>query len=238
MSQHGFPPYAVMVTIDIAVIAMTFGLLSLCFIKRKSIRDAGASIGVGIFVASFIPITALYAADLYTMTLLPPRIGMAAAMEAMASLHAQYSWYTYLFALFAAVCGIYLCIRAFTRQLGVQEEARSAAEKSEARLANAQRMAHLGNWEWEIEAGRATWSDEMYLIFGCQAGAIEPNFEFVNAAVHPADRDAFAENFRRACEGSHDSYEIEYRIVRSDGSQRFICSRAEIIRDETGEPVN
>ena len=187
-----------MVTIDIVMIAMACGLCALCFFRRKSIRDAGANVGVAFLFAGIIPVTVLYVADFYTMTLLPLRVGMAAAMEAMAALHMRYSWYAYLFALFATMCGIYLCIRAYTGQLLRQEEALRAAEGSEARLANAQRMAHLGSWEMEYEAGKATWSAESYRIFGYQPGEIEPNFNLLRTAIHPADWGAFVEKWWRA----------------------------------------
>ncbi len=112
-----------------------------------------------------------------------------------------------------------------------------ALRRSEASLANAQRVTNLGNWEMEIETGRATWSDELYRIFGYQPGEIEPSFDLVKATVYPADRDAFVEIHRSAREEGLDSYEHEYRIVRRDGAQRFIHSQAEIERDEAGEPV-
>ncbi|MHA1537353.1 MAG: PAS domain-containing sensor histidine kinase [Alphaproteobacteria bacterium] len=131
MNQHGFPPYAVMITIDIAMIAMACGLCALCFIKRKLIREAGAGAGVAFLVAGFTSIAALYLADLYMMTLLPLSVGGPAAMEAMAALHTQYNWYTYLFALFAMMCGIFLCIRSFSHQLWDQKTARSISEESE-----------------------------------------------------------------------------------------------------------
>ena len=237
MSQNSFPPYAVMVTIDIVMIAMTCGLIAFCFVRRKSIRDAGANVGVAFLVAGIIPITVLYAADLYTMTLLPLRFGMTNTIEAMTALHTKYSWYTYLFVLFTTVCGIYLCIRAYTRQLLVQQKALRAAEGSEARLANAQRMAHLGSWEMEYEAGKATWSAESYRIFGYQPGEIEPNFNLLRTAIHPADWGAFVENWWRAYEDSDHRYEIEYRLVLSDGSQRFIFSKAEVLCNEAGKPA-
>ncbi len=131
------------------------------------------------------------------------------------------------------ITGVSCVVEDITERKRTEE----ALRRSEVIFAAAQRMAHLGSWEQDIETGRATWSDEQYRIFGYQPGAIEPSFDLVKAAVHPADRDSFVENFRRADEEGHDSYENEYRIVRSDGSQRFIHSHAEIVRNEAGKPV-
>ncbi len=131
------------------------------------------------------------------------------------------------------ITGVSCVVEDITERKRTEE----ALRRSEVIFAAAQRMAHLGSWEQDIETGRATWSDEQYRIFGYQPGAIEPSFDLVKAAVHPADLDSFVENFRRADEEGHDSYENEYRIVRSDGSQRFIHSHAEIVRNEAGKPV-
>ena len=131
------------------------------------------------------------------------------------------------------ITGVSCVVEDITERKRTEE----ALRRSEVIFAATQRMAHLGSWEQDIETGRATWSDEQYRIFGYQPGAIEPSFDLVKAAVHPADRDSFVENFRRADEEGHDSYENEYRIVRSDGSQRFIHSHAEIVRNEAGKPV-
>jgi len=74
--DYGFPSYSVMVSIDFAVVAMTLGLCALCYFKRKSILKAGAGAGVAFLVGGIVAVAALYAADLYTMTLLPLRVGM------------------------------------------------------------------------------------------------------------------------------------------------------------------
>jgi PAS domain S-box-containing protein len=97
-------------------------------------------------------------------------------------------------------------------------------------------MANLGNWEMDLQTGKATWSDQQYRIFGYQPGEVEPSLDLVTAIVHPADRGAFIRNTERAREEDLDSYEIEYRIVRRDGSERVIRSQAEIVRDEAGKP--
>jgi PAS domain S-box-containing protein len=123
------------------------------------------------------------------------------------------------------------------RDITERQRAEEALRWSEASLAEAQRMAHLGSWERDIETGRATWSDELYRIFGYKRGAVEPSLDRVAAVVHPAERDAFVEESQRALAEDLDGYEHEYRIVRRDGSERFIHSQAETVRDETGKPV-
>ena len=62
-------------------------------------------------------------------------------------------------------------------------------KESERRLAEAQKMAHIGNWEWDLVTGKAYWSDEMYRIFGRNPQELGPPYnEFLNY-IHPDDRD-------------------------------------------------
>jgi len=122
------------------------------------------------------------------------------------------------------------------RDISQSKEAEEALRRSEARLADAQRMAHLGSWQREIETGRTIWSDELYRIFGFHPRSMEPDFDFIKSMIHPDDRDAFIEISQHALENDLDSYESECRIVRGDGTERYIHVRAEIARDETGTP--
>lgn len=118
-----------------------------------------------------------------------------------------------------------------------RRRAEDAMVRSRAGLADAQRMAHLGNWEMDIETEKATWSDELYRIFGYQPGTVEPTRNFVLTAVHPDDRDDFIEQTKRTRQGDVDSYTNDYRIIRPDGFERFIHSKAEIMRNEAGKPA-
>src|SRR5262245_58252374 len=64
----------------------------------------------------------------------------------------------------------------------------SLAEREEL-LREAERIAHLGTWMWDIQSGRVTWSDEMFRLFGLEPGSILPTVEYFFAAVHPEDRE-------------------------------------------------
>ncbi|MDH3236037.1 MAG: PAS domain S-box protein, partial [Alphaproteobacteria bacterium] len=118
-----------------------------------------------------------------------------------------------------------------------RKQAQEASQRSEAGLAYAQRMAHLGSWDLDVETGKAVWSDENYRIFGFEPGSVEPSLDLVKVLVHPADQEAFTENHRRAREGDKDSFKHEYRVIRRDGSQRFIHSTGELVRDDKGKPA-
>ncbi len=127
-------------------------------------------------------------------------------------------------------------IAAIERDVTAQKRAAQALARSQASLANAQRIAHLGNWDWDIRANELAWSDEIYRIFGVEPGAFEATYDAFLAFVHPADRDAV----QRAVTGALDDgteYAIDHRIVRPDGGERIVHEQAEVARDAAGRPL-
>ncbi|PQV62675.1 hypothetical protein B1R32_12524 [Abditibacterium utsteinense] len=120
---------------------------------------------------------------------------------------------------------------------------------SEANLAKAQQVAHLGSWEKDLSkvsdlqsfmATPLRWSDEVYRIFGFQPGEIEIDYEKFLLAVHPGDREFINASVSQALlEGLRNGqfYSFEHRILLPDGSGRIIYEQAEIVCDErTGIP--
>ena len=112
------------------------------------------------------------------------------------------------------------------------EKAYISLKESEKGLAEAQEMAHIGNWEWDIEADKAYWSEEMYRIFGRDPQELAPPYnEFLNY-VHPDDRD-YVDSvlaLKKAVKGK--THSIEYRIVLANGEERAVYMQSEVIFDE------
>jgi PAS domain S-box-containing protein len=107
-------------------------------------------------------------------------------------------------------------------------------KEQEASLANAQRLAQLGNWDfYEIRQGKSVlqkqlhWSDELYRLFGFVPKAFEPSWETFFQVVHPADRDRVGQAIRGALRENR-PYCLDYRIVRPDGSERVVYEQSEI----------
>jgi two-component system CheB/CheR fusion protein len=111
-----------------------------------------------------------------------------------------------------------------------------ALRKSEAFLAEAQRVLQFGSWEWDIRSGTLTWSKETFRIFCFEPGVLPPSHDGFAALVHPEDRSRWAQAVEQALAGGV-RYDIDYRILGRDGSIRWIQSRAEVARDESGTPV-
>src|SRR3712207_4118815 len=113
------------------------------------------------------------------------------------------------------------------------EESLSLSERS---LAQAQRIAHIGNWEHELRGGRTHWSDEMYRIFGFAPGALTPSYKTFMLFVHPDDRVLVRAAIRNVLRGNTPE-DLEYRIVRPDGDVRFVHTQYEVSLDEAGRPA-
>jgi PAS domain S-box-containing protein len=94
-------------------------------------------------------------------------------------------------------------------------------QESKARLEEAQRVAHLGYWDWDIETNVVVWSDETYRIFGVERGERPMDFATVRALVHPEDRDALYSTVDVELEaGVHPV--ADFRIVTPSGEVRTV----------------
>ena len=103
-------------------------------------------------------------------------------------------------------------------------------------LAEAQKMAGLGSWEWEPLGGRLAWSDELYRIYGLAREGFSPSFEGYLERVHPEDRQNSGAMMARALmEGR--GFSMLERIVRPDGEVRYLRSHGEVMRGERGKPL-
>jgi len=117
-----------------------------------------------------------------------------------------------------------------------RQAAEQALRASESRLSEAQRIAHLGNWEMNMRTAEVRWSDEVYRIFGLEPDRFGGRYEAFMSYVHPDDRKAVQDSMKGAlCDG--ESYNLDFRIIRPDGSQRVIQAIAEISFDEHRVPI-
>jgi len=118
-----------------------------------------------------------------------------------------------------------------TRRKRIEDELR----KSEAMLAEAQRMAHLGHWQLDLVGNTLEWSDEIYRIF-----EIEPQlgatYEAFLDRIHPDDRAAVDQAYRESLQ-NHTPYQIEHRLLMTDGSVKHILEKGETTYDEDGKPL-
>ena len=108
--------------------------------------------------------------------------------------------------------------------------------KSESRLSEAQRVAHLGNWDWNIQTNQLYWSDEIYHIFGLSALQFSATYDAFLDSVHPEDRESVKKAVNEALYEKK-PFSIDHRIVLPDGSVRTVQEQAEVMFNESGKPV-
>src|SRR5258706_1354513 len=107
--------------------------------------------------------------------------------------------------------------------------------QSERQLIEAQRLAHVGGWDWDLRSNEVTWSDELYRIFGLPLGAIKVRGDAM-PFIHPEDRDLVLSTVKRAI-SNQEPYSFYYRVLRADGTERIVQSRGSVLSDEHGEPI-
>lgn len=118
------------------------------------------------------------------------------------------------------------------RRKAVEAELRS----SEASLENAQRIACIGNWDWDIPNHGLWWSDEIYRIFGVEPHEFGATYEAFIGYVHPDDRGAVAEVVGDALQKKK-GYSVSHRIVLKDGSIKTVHEQGEAVFSQEGTPV-
>lgn len=115
----------------------------------------------------------------------------------------------------------YLSIRT---DISEQKTAQAELIKSEIRLNEAQTIAHLGAYEVDLLKNIHTWSDEYYRLFGLDKGEVQPGLDLFYSFIHPGDFAVAQGIIKSAFEKSEDT-NLEFRIIRKDGSVRFVYSK-------------
>jgi PAS domain S-box-containing protein len=107
--------------------------------------------------------------------------------------------------------------------------------ESEARLADAQRIAHVAYWERDLDSDGMTFSDEGYRIVGLTPRELPMSAAEIRARIHPDDLAMQARALAEAI-GGGSRYNVEYRLVRPTGEVRIVHSQGDVVRDELGRP--
>jgi diguanylate cyclase (GGDEF)-like protein/PAS domain S-box-containing protein len=103
-------------------------------------------------------------------------------------------------------------------------------------LADAERIARIGIWEWDVPTGAVIWSDEIFRLFGHKPGSFEPTFERWLEGIHPDDRDR-VQALVQAGYAERRPYEFEHRVLHPDGSIGHLLCRGDVSVDDAGEAV-
>lgn len=108
--------------------------------------------------------------------------------------------------------------------------------QSEAMLSDAQRVARLGSWEWDVQTDQLFWSEEMHRIYGSDATQEVISYADFLARVHPEDR-LYVEEAVGQAYSNERPFEFHHRIIRSDGVVRTLFGRGQPVLDNAGKLV-
>jgi PAS domain S-box-containing protein len=109
-------------------------------------------------------------------------------------------------------------------------------ELTRRRFEEAQAVAHIGSFEWDIEPNVVSWSDELHRIYGLESDRFAGTYEAFLSYVHPDDRERTEDVITDALRNVR-SFEYEHRVIRPDGGVRVLHSRGNVILDGRGQPV-
>jgi PAS domain S-box-containing protein len=127
-------------------------------------------------------------------------------------------------------------IEALQGEVEERSEIETKLLEQRVHLLEAQRMANLGSWVWDIPRNKVTWSEQIFEIYGLSPDAFQGTFEDYLARVHADDRDRVRDAVMRAYrEGGE--FRIDERIVRPSGEVRHLLSTGKMFRDDHDNPV-
>src|ERR1700735_1152029 len=111
----------------------------------------------------------------------------------------------------------------------------SDLQDSKAKLEEAQRIAHIGYWEWDLTSNRVIWSDEAYRIYGLRPQEYPINIAVVEKVIHPEDLEFVFRVAEEAIRGGVRT-DVEHRIIRPNGELRTVHSQGDVKKDASGRP--
>jgi signal transduction histidine kinase len=108
--------------------------------------------------------------------------------------------------------------------------------RSHAQLAEAQALARLGSWEWDIGRNTITWSDEMYRLYGLDPESGPIDYQRYQSLLHPEDRAISADAVQHSLETGQ-AFSFDHRIIRQDGAERIFHARGRVVKGDDGKPI-
>ena len=112
----------------------------------------------------------------------------------------------------------------------------TAERRIASQLADAERIAAVGIWEWHVPTDTVTWSSEAFRLFGRDPATTVPTYELWLESIHPEDRDWVAQ-FVQDSFVSHRDYDFEHRVLHADGTIKHLHCRGQVILGADGEPL-
>ncbi|MBC8770580.1 PAS domain S-box protein [Arenibacter sp. BSSL-BM3] len=124
----------------------------------------------------------------------------------------------------------------FIRDITVRRQFEENIKKKTNQLMEAQKLAHIGSWEWDVLANKIEWSDELYRIYGLNPQEFVADYDNYLKCVHEADRKEVNDIVQKAFEDQK-PFHFVHRIILPDGTLRILDSSGKVFVNEKGETV-
>lgn len=149
----------------------------------------------------------------------------------------QYRWWSNKMVIIKDDQGMPLYRDGFVRDITEQKNAEENLTKSQRSSAEAQRIGQIGSWEWNLQTGEISWSDELYHIYGVDPEKFTPTIDSFAKYVHPDDQETINEVINQIITHGT-SLEFDFRIISEDGLTHVLKTVAEATDyDERGNPL-
>jgi PAS domain-containing protein len=159
--------------------------------------------------------------------------GLGARETVLATLHGTPTYYDLTVEPLYDAHGVIIGVTGAATDITALMHTEQALARREAQLNEAQRIARLGSWEWDVVADQLTWSAEQYRIWGFLPDAGVPSLQSALARIHPDDRERVKNLIHRSLE-TGEPYAAEFRILHPHGEERVIHGRGAAVRDAVG----
>lgn len=230
-----------MTVFDLLIIWVSGGAIYWVFRNRRHPSLRGSAKGLVAISFGLLLFALFYFVDLLTMYLFPSIVGAGRSMALMEGLHLNERWLLSLVAVGSIAFGI---ISVGRRIFDLTDALTAAGEKvletddalgeltytlkdREASLANAQRIAHMGSWNWNIVHDSLQLSDEMYRIFGLKPDEFDLSFESFLDSVHPDERELVRHTVDEAVH-EQKPFSIDHLILVPHVGIRTVHQEAEV----------
>ncbi|MGA9858081.1 MAG: PAS domain-containing protein [Solirubrobacteraceae bacterium] len=130
------------------------------------------------------------------------------------------------------VRGLVVLVTDITEHKRAQDELRESREQ----LAEAERVARIGSWEWDITSDRVTWSNGLFALYGLERDDFDGTFEGARQRVYPDDTARFTQALQRAI-AERSAFTVEFRTILPSGRVRTLRSHGEVVVDDAGVPM-
>jgi PAS domain S-box-containing protein len=128
---------------------------------------------------------------------------------------------------------VIFAIAILRRDLQERRRAEEALRRREAELREAQRVAGVGSWEWNVQADKMTWSEELYHIAGRNPAEPAPIYK-EHPKIYTPESFTRLKHAVEVAVQTGVNYELDLEMVRPDGTRRWVAARGEAVRDATG----